>query len=277
MSSLSNPAGVASGLSTPRSEVNPGRGVTIGIVPDGVARVQWVFSGAGFGIVHPRPVTVTPQLHNNVALAPVDPGEGPLAHATWYAHDGHVIRQAGETPAARQQLQTIAVVNASRGRPIAPQLRDHYSLFRSTPPDTPAEDWRLPTPGTTGGYISQMHLNYWQTRYIPNATGLDGAGLWITPGTDGLCISDPQTNVCGKLSDRILDGFVGGATSGTRGETIAGLVPDGNPTVTLILANSTKRTAPVTDHNVYEATVPGHVVAIINRNVSGTTVRQSLR
>ena len=192
--------------------VNPGRGVAIGIVPDGVTRVQWVFSGTGVGIAHPRPVTVTPQLHNNVALAPVEPGEGPLAHATWYAHDGHVIRQAGETPAARQQLQTIAAVNASRGRPIAPQLRDHFSLFRSTPPDTPAQDWRLPTPGTTGGYISQMHLNYWQTRYIPNATGLDGAGLWITPGTHGLCISDPQTNVCGKLSDRILDGFVGGAT-----------------------------------------------------------------
>ena len=152
-----------------------------GIVPDGVTRVQWVFTGAGFGIKHPRTVTVHPEVRNNVAVGPVEPGEGPLAHATWYGHDGQVIRQAGETSAARQQLQTIAAVNASRSRPIAPELRDHYSLFRSTPPDTPAQDWRLPTPGTTGGYIGQMRLNYWQTRYIPDVTGLDGAGLWITP------------------------------------------------------------------------------------------------
>ena len=50
--------------------------------------------------------------------------------------------------------------------------------------------------------MGEMGLNYWQTRYISSVTGLDGPGLWITPGARGLCISDPQAGGCGNPSPR---------------------------------------------------------------------------
>ncbi|MGH2913884.1 MAG: hypothetical protein ACRDMX_02740 [Solirubrobacteraceae bacterium] len=43
-----------------------------------------------------------------------------------------------------------------------------------------------------------------------------------------------------------------------------------------MLADGSRRTVPVVDHNVYEATVRGRVVAIINRDAAGRTVRRKL-
>jgi type IV secretory pathway VirB10-like protein len=54
-------------------------------------------------------------------------------------------------------------------------------------------------------------------------------------------------------------------------------VPDGNPTVTLVLAGGARRAVPVVDHNALEATVPGQVVAIIDRDVFGRVSRHQLR
>jgi len=274
---LDSPSAVGSGSYTPGATVNPNRGVTVGIVPDGVTRVKWIFTGAAFGVSHPREVTVYPQVGSNVAVAPIKPGEGPLAHATWYGAAGQVIASASGGAQARQQLQLIRSVNASRSNAVAPSLLAHYALFRSVPTDDPARDPTLPTPGTDGGYIGEMRLNYWQTRYVASVTGLDGRGLWITPGTRGLCMSDPQTSGCGMLSSLRSTGFIGGATLGAHQETISGLVPDGNPTVTIVLASGARKTVPVVDDNVYEATVPGRIVAIIARNTAGQIERKTLQ
>jgi hypothetical protein len=92
-----------------------------------------------------------------------------------------------------------------------------------------------------------------------------------------ICISDPQTSTCGMLSSLRSTGFVGGVTIGTHRQTISGLVPDGNRTVTLVLADGARKTVAVIDHNVYEATLPGHIVAIIDRNPAGRIQRQSLQ
>jgi hypothetical protein len=150
-------------------------------------------------------------------------------------------------------------------------------VFRSAAADDPVRDPTLPTPGTDGGYTGQMSLNYWQTRYVPSVTGLDGPGLWITPGARGLCISDPQTSACMMLSSQDSTGIVGATTLGAHQETISGLVPDGNPTVTLVLTSGARKSIRVIDDNVYEATVPGRVVAIIVRNTSGRIERHSLQ
>ena len=259
---------VGSGLSVPGEGTDPNRGVSVGVVPDGVTRVQWVFTGAGIGVLHPHPVTMYPQVRNNVAVAAVTPGEGPLARTIWYGADGHVIASASGGAQADQQLETIRSIDASRSRAISPFLIAHYSLFRTVPPDDPARDWRLPTPGTEGGYVGAMGLNYWQTRYIASVRGLDGPGLWITPGVRGLCISDAQAGGCGMLTGRAAGGIIGGSTVGGGRETITGLVPDGNRTVTIVLADGTRKTTPVID-NVYEATVRGRIVAIINKNTAG--------
>jgi hypothetical protein len=52
--------------------------------------------------------------------------------------------------------------------------------------------------------------------------------------------------------------------SGPHQETVWGLVPDGNPAVTAVLADGTSRTVRVID-NVYSITVTGKVTAIIGK------------
>jgi len=56
---------------------------------------------------------------------------------------------------------------------------------------------------------------------------------------------------------------------------IATLVPDGNATVTLVLAGGRRKTAPVID-NVFEVTVAARVAAIIDRDIHGRIVRKTL-
>ena len=122
-----------------------------------------------------------------------------------------------------------------------------------------------------------MHLNYWQTRNVRSLTGLDGRGLWITPGTAGICISDPQTTSCGTLNHRDTSAIIGTATTRAGSETLSGLAPDGNKTITLVLSTGAHRTIPVIDHNVWETTLPGRIIALIDRNTSGRTTRVNLR
>ena len=277
---LETPNAIGSGLFGLASKANRDIGVTVGIVPDWVARVTWTFTGAGYGITHPHPVTIYPQVSSNVAVAPVAHGQGPLKRATWYRADGSVIASSSGGSQAFREFGRIRSVNASRDRPIAPFLLAHYALFRSVSPDTPAVDPALPTPGFDGGYVGEMRLNYWQTRFTAAVTGLDGDGLWITPGTHGLCISDPQTSGCNTLqhadSTGIIIAGITSSSNGPRRQTIAGLVPDGNRSVTLQLADGTRRTVPVIDHNIFEATVPGQITAIIARNTTGHVQRKTV-
>jgi hypothetical protein len=80
--------------STPR-HVMITRFATIGVVPDGVARVKWELTNPG----QAKPITVYPRVRGNVAIAPWTPAprytqlvnEQFLAGATWYASDGRVI------------------------------------------------------------------------------------------------------------------------------------------------------------------------------------------
>ena len=183
------------------------------------------------------------------------------------------VRSAANTPPQQQKTDAI---NATRHRPIAASLLAHYALFRSYPTYSPARHPDLPTPEISGGYTGEMHLNYWQTRYIPALTGLDGRGIWVTPGTRGLCISDPKITGCAMLNrKRDRTGFIGAITTGKQQQTIAGVAPDGNPTVTLVLSDGRQITTPVI-HNVYEVTVPGKITAIIDRDSTGQIVQRQL-
>lgn len=269
--SMLTPGTVGAGAQIRGRGRDPNRGFSVGIVPDGVVRVKWIFTGAAFGVLHPRRLTVYPPVKNNVAVAPVIPNQGPLASAVWYGADGQVIASAESSPDAKQQLRQIQAVNSSRTRPIAPELVAHYRLFRSVVPVNLAKSPVLPTAGGGPG-----DLNYWQTRYIGSVSGLDGRGLWVTPGTHDVCISDWNAGDCSApLSDRDDAGILGGTTSNGRETTLAGLVPDGNSTVTVVLAGGARKTFPVID-NVFEITVPGRIVAMIDRDIRGKVVQRSL-
>jgi hypothetical protein len=63
------------------------------IVPDGVARVRWVFAALRSATQIRSRVTAWATVHNNVAVAAVTPRPRPVLSATWYAADGHVIAQ----------------------------------------------------------------------------------------------------------------------------------------------------------------------------------------
>jgi len=270
-SSTLTPSAVGAGARIRGVGRDPNRGLSLSVVPDDVVRVEWMFSGAAFGVLDPHPLTVYPAVKNNVAVAPVVPDQGPLAHAVWYGTGGRAIASAAGGPDAKQQLRQIEAVNASRNRPIAPELVAHYRLFRSVAPVDLAKSPALPTAGGGPG-----DLNYWQTRYIGSLTGLDGRGLWITPGTHDVCISDWNAGSCtAPLSRRDDAGILGGTTGGGGETTLTGLVPDGNPTVTVVLAGGASKTFPVID-NAYEFTVSGRVAAIINRDIHGRVVRTSL-
>ncbi len=146
--------------------------MSVGIVPDGVTRVKWTFTGAGYGVLDPHPVSLAPLVRGNVAVAPVRPGQGPLASAVWYDAGGKVIASAGAGAESKRELEQIDAVNASRDRPIAPELVAHYRLFRSISPVDLARNPVLPTLGGRQG-----DLDYWQTRYIGSVSGLDAS--WV--------------------------------------------------------------------------------------------------
>jgi hypothetical protein len=61
------------------------------IVPDGVARVRWVFAALHSPTQTHSQATVWTTVHNNAAVAAVAPIPRPVLSATWYAADGHVI------------------------------------------------------------------------------------------------------------------------------------------------------------------------------------------
>lgn len=115
-----------------------------------------------------------------------------MAHATWFGATGQVISSASAGAQARQQLQLISSVTASRSRTIAPPLLADLGLVACC-------SRRRSGPGIrrslrralTVGYGGEMRLNHWQTRYVSSVTGLDGRGLRIMPGARGLCINDP--------------------------------------------------------------------------------------
>jgi hypothetical protein len=248
----------------------------VGLVPDDVSRVELVYSGAGFGVAHPRQTVVDSSPRNNVFVVTSRAVDGPLLRARWYGAGGRVIASVGGGREAAQQLALIKTVNASRRLPIAPSLVAHFALFRTVPPTTPVQDSRMPFNGAYGGPVGAMRLNYWQTRYVGAVTGL-GGGLWVTPGARGVCVYTPTGGWCSPLtrrSDPDGGGWSGGSSIGSAEQTINGLVPDGNRTVTLVLASGAQIRVPVTD-NVYEATVHGRVVAIVDRNAAGQVVRHT--
>ncbi len=84
--------GATVNLHNPR-DVNVGLVYTVGIVPDGVARVRWVFKSHYRNRAGRRTLLrVSPLVQNNVAVAPIVPHQGRLVAATWYQPDGRLFK-----------------------------------------------------------------------------------------------------------------------------------------------------------------------------------------
>ena len=80
------------GLDNPRN-VTSGLLYTVGVVPDGVYDVRWIFRSRLAATRQQLRLTIHPMVHNNVAVAPVLSHQGRLVDATWYGPNGRTIRR----------------------------------------------------------------------------------------------------------------------------------------------------------------------------------------
>jgi hypothetical protein len=123
----------------------------ITVVPDGVAKVDFVFprqpNGPEYGSkTYARVLKVTASVHNNVAAVQVNReccGSGAMI---WYAADGHVIKRIGSLAAAHR------VTAPPKPGPQTPQSRAAES-----DPSTPNHVWVTPT---VGGASTRFKIHF---------------------------------------------------------------------------------------------------------------------
>ena len=260
-------------------------GLNVSVVPDGVTRVKWVFGGASpraframCGCTKPfagtPAVTVHPQIKNNIAVARAT-GSAGLSTATWYGPDGQVI--ASLSPIAQQDAEQARALAASERDPIAPALTDHFAIFRHPvpPPATikqPPKKIAVAAVNNYGyGQDNGYRLNVAQARFVP-CPGT--TGFWVIPGTRGVGIANgnyggganPLTGPGSALSGGMI-----GTSFGSNGETVHGLAPDGNRTVTVVLTGGATRTVRVID-NVYSITLHPQAVSVIVNDAAGRRI-----
>lgn len=245
------------------------------VVPNGVNRVKWVFKRAYRRFSPPSgpAVTVYPHVQNNVAVATTYELEG-LFNATWYGSDGHVI--ASLSPSAQQAAEQAQALAASERQPIAPVLIKHFAVFRRP---VPLPGMIKPLPHSFAVAITNQGfgLNVDQARFVPYP---GSSGEWVIPGAHGVslaaqlpCQRRSRRPICGGFAggdaptSMVLSGRMIGASFGASGETVNGLAPDGNSSVTILLAHGARRTIPVID-NVYSLTIPPQAVKVIMSNAA---------
>jgi hypothetical protein len=252
--------------------VSQANGLDASIVPDGVARVKWVFAQAVTASQVHRLITVYPTVRNNVALAPVARQQGLLARVTWYDANGHVVQTFNAAAErARRTREIERAISASSRRRVAPALITSLTVLRAP---RRAGSPRLPS-GTAAAMAEQgsYGLNITQARFVT----ADGHGFWLVPGTSGVCLSGPSPSGltgCNTVK-AVEDGGLVGGTAGPGWGMLEGVAPDGNPTISIVLSNGQTKHVPVID-NVYAVTVHVKPTALIVRNAAGRLRRLTL-
>jgi hypothetical protein len=251
----------ATGGLTPRAVSFNGNGardvLNVGVVPDGVTRVKWVVT---------EDVAVYPKVENNVAVPKASRVRG-LLGATWYGSDGRVV--ASYSRFAQQRADAARALAESARQPIAPALTGHFALLRRPIPP-PAAIKRLPERIALTITRQGYGLNVTQARFVPYP---GTPGLWVIPGASGVSMAELSGGGGGggnvPVAIALGGGMITTSCCAPAGRTVWGLVPDGNPTVSAVLADGRSKTIRVID-NVYSVT--GNVTAILARDAIGRRV-----
>ena len=246
-----------------------------GAVPDGVARVSWVFSN--FPNSTGRTVTINPRIRGNLAWSTTQAPLGDLESATWYDASGHAIASFTDSQQiARQQEAQQRLLSASSTRPVAAALLNDFEIFK-TPPPAPSTSKPLPDIiALSLAHRWPYQLNIARARFVPYP---GTSGVWVVPGTRGATMTMPDGQgfatdgvpLSGRASV-LADHLITTTGNAPPRETIFGLAPNGNASVTLVLANGATRTVSVID-NVYSATVSINATTLIARDATGHMVR----
>jgi hypothetical protein len=261
----------------------------IGLVPDWVTRAKWVFDG--WGQKPAKPVAVYPKIHDNIAVSKAMMGQYPLRSATWYGAGGQVIASYSDASWIDRENHfnavTQAALDASYRQQLAPSLRAHFAVAR------------LPRlQGFAAGGISRnlaakivernpYGLNVAYAQFVPYGGARHIAlgtkrGAFVIPGSRGACLSGSNFDgsvlpgfSCVRLQ-RVDSGSFHVTTESAGGSRmVVGLVPDGNATVTMLLADGARRTAPVFD-SVWSLALPTGSATLLVKNAAGQLVEFAL-
>jgi hypothetical protein len=254
----------------------------VGVVPDGVSRVKWVYPRPGEppyrkkrghpGLIVANPaavragIAVYPTVENNVAV-PKAGTLGGLMSATWYRPDGRVIASYNEIAAQRAAAEQALA--ASARQPIAPALIEHFAIFRQhIPPPTTIKQLPERTAILIAGQGYGLNVNH--ARFVPYP---GTPGLWAVPGARGVSMAKLIGSGGGggnvPVAIALADGMITTSCCAPTGKTVWGLVVDGNPTVTAVFADGTRKTVRVID-NVYSVT--GRVTDIVAKDAAGRRI-----
>jgi hypothetical protein len=223
-------------------------GIARSVVPDGVRSVRWVFAAVGLdGQVHMT--SVSAHAESNVAVARLPRGAGDLAEVAWIEPGGKVrvvfgatvvaFRDARRATAAQRQL-----LAASARQHVAASLVAHFGLL-----------------GTQLGYAAPATTVPGWATLVTSRRSRTEPGACPLPRDPDVAAARAQVRDLGrarKQRARLETWNVGGCNglgpslrgslsiSGTsaRSTGIVGLVPDGNLSVTIVLSNGARRTAP---------------------------------
>ncbi len=176
-----------------------GSGYNVAVVPDGVARVRWVFTDAAG---HPSPVQ-TAKLGDNVAYASQQPGAVALDRATWYAADGTVV-PTSDSPlkraiTARQNAQRAQAIHeyARYSYHAPPALLADFAVFSITSRTGVRTPSGLTISKPPLSAVPYSIVNFSDPREPPQLdpsqirqiTMPSGISVWVIPGQRGLCLA----------------------------------------------------------------------------------------
>lgn len=274
---------------TPKGSFDPSdltgvSGAKAAIVPDGVARVKWVFTPMGRDSGLPA-ITVWPKLQGNVAIGHVPtrlpPGEVPsrlqvfLSSAVWYGADGRALQSSGAmtgVPASQRSFKHD--LQMSVHDPVDPALLSRFRLLRTTRPSGSSGLDRAAVKSVI--QANEVDLNLAKTRFVVSPT--THAKVWVTPGTQGIALrtEDPNLTFGTEGASLALSGSLFNTGRVSHGKlTLTGLAPDGNRVVNVLVPGGVKLTAPVID-NVYSLIVPTNARTLLIHNAAGRLVRVHL-
>jgi hypothetical protein len=265
-------AATGHGLTADPSQFSELWGAVASIVPDGVARVKWVFGGAGTRT--PR-LVVRPRVRDNVAIGRVPVLGRTLTAASWYGSDGQLIASFGRSTGSNQTaLKFKRALERSLHQRIAPALLRHFALLTSSrvsgyPGLDGTEATALIEPNPLG-------LNTRRERFVVDPSG--AAKVFVVPGSQGIAlryVSPGVGQVEGGTEDALSGSLFVESPTASGQRMMTGLAPDGNRTVTVLLRGGRTRVAPVVN-NVYAIVVPASARTVILKNASGRTVHLHL-
>jgi hypothetical protein len=244
------------------------------LVPDGVARVRWIFH-VGHGVAR-RAITIYPQVRNNVAFATVSAAveSAGLPSDTWFGADGLVIPRT--TLPAR-----LAAARARRFYQPAKAMLNGFAVFRSR------RTLRVSDEGITISVLSPGDSAFQLTgfglrRATRSVVSKSGASFFAVATERGACLvpspepgaEDSDAAVCSSNLGSVLQHGLWKtaafqAQSFLESGALLGIVPDTNQTVTLELHGGATREVPVVEGAV--VTPAAGITHITVKGVDGVT------